>query len=573
MSLGGADYYVVKRSDYSGDPDGFSDHLVGSGDYVLIIDASKGLDITQCGAKAGGIVGTSEAIQKAVYKARDLNVRLTAPARKFKVDETIIIPEGTWLEGELHFFRGNNDATEFTTDKNVTILQLQNYSLGHKISNLRLTYTGPLADMSVPGFATQDGTVTTTSGMGSEFYNIYVKGFDVGFYIQGWVWQQYFFNCFSEKHKTSAFLVRETLSSQGGPQTSAALIHFDHCTALNGNIPTNGVGFDIRSGNVRMENPRFENNTIGVVVGSNEVEEDASFATVSLTNGYFEGNRNRDIQLKDGGNFIADYCQFFHQNSGVTTFSCISAIGEVGDGASCIIDKAVLKANSGNNISYLVVDEVGADIEIRDLTILDLQNEMDISPQFNGRYAPRLIGMSKHGFDVKRRSGKDYYIQALVHTDLDSFRPTLNLDSITYELNKAQYYTMYAANSKHLRKFIPGIDAGQGYWFYIDSDARDVYYNNTAEVNNKTFDPRLTGGVLAVNFGTGGYTITVTDSLMEIGDKFTVTDAKTSGAGSGAQATVNFESGPSFTVASADSATFKKIKQVGAEQSTKIIRV
>ncbi|AUS02998.1 parallel beta-helix repeat protein [Vibrio phage 2.275.O._10N.286.54.E11] len=517
------------------------------------------------GAIGDGTTDDTEALKAAIAEAARVNKRVFLPTGAYYITETLILPEQCWIEGELHFFRTNGSASEIVVDTDIVAIQLQDYTLGHRLDNLVIRYEGEVGTSTKPAVINQSLELNnnTTASMGAHFENVYTRRFYTGFHIKAWSWQIRLINCWSEQHFRNGFYIQ-------GDFTSAALVQFLHCSAITGDISNNAIGFLVEGGNVILDNCRIENNAYGLRVGyDGTIASDSTGANVTINNGYFEGNRQRDMECRYGSSITADYCQFLHQNSGHTTNCILFSTGDTSNGGSIIIQRMLVKSNNGNSLSYLMINEDNSHIWVNDCEILDLENTMQVSPYFNGRYGPRYIGFREHDFEIKGLGlNWQYEYARLQHTNGTGWTPQFVCDGGTFPATGGERYIQYDAADE----LMVG-DVATGNWYYRNYQKRPIEYNSTPNLAGDTYSMHDRAGVIAIRF-TGNpstATITLDETTMVTGDIFFVTDGFKDGYGdSSTTITINVD-GKSYVNNPLETTFFKKVQLIGGSTASRVI--
>lgn len=550
-------------------PINFDDTLITADGSTTARDLSERFaqvkNVKDYGAVGDGVADDTEALKRAIEAARVGGNRVFLPTGAYYITETLVLPAQCWLEGELHFFRTNGDSSEIVVDTDIVAIQLQDYTLGHRLENLVIRYEGAVGSSTKPAVINQslDTVDNNTASMGAHFENIYTRRFHTGFQIKAWSWQIRLINCWSEQHYRHGFYVQ-------GDATSAALVQFLHCSAITGDISNNSIGYLVEGGNVILDNCRIENNAYGLRVGySGTVAPDSTGANVTINNGYFEGNRQRDMECRYGSSIVADYVQCLHQNTGHTTSCILFSTGDAANGGSIIIQRLLIKSNNGNLLSYLMINEDNSHIWVNDCEILDLENAMQVSPYFSGRYGPAYIGFREHDFEIKGLGlNWQYEYTRLHHTNTTGWTPEFECDGGTFPATGGERYLQYDS----VDELMVG-DITTGEWYYKSFIKRPVEYNSTPNLDGDTYSMLGRVGVVAIRF-TGNpstATITIDESTMEDGEVFFVADGLRDGFGDlSATITINID-GRTYTNNPLETTFFKKVQLIGGSSSTRVV--
>lgn len=166
------------------------------------------------------------------------------------------------------------------------------------------------------------GTSASDPGGGSNqalkirLEDLEVSGFDICYGHFGWSWEVTYNRCFADYPRTYGFHI-------GG---DATIVTMNDCSVLQAGFARGTAGangnadsYRIEGAQVYLHSPRAENS------------QDTGFAIsgaakVTIDSIYCEGNRLNDIALAGdfSGELVINGGRMIHDNSGVTTFACIS---------------------------------------------------------------------------------------------------------------------------------------------------------------------------------------------------------------------------------------------------------
>ena len=266
------------------------------------------------------------------------------------------------------------------------------FKLGQEVDGIILetTATGIPTSPAIEFNATNE---VTTAGIGARIKNTVAKGRWLqglrigGTTSVGWSWEVNIDNFQSEGHYRAGIEI-------GGFSANVSIIN---SKALLGELAAGAVAVRVKSGNVRIDNFRSENNTwtLDLVGGHTE-----------FSNLYSEGNRNGDIR-SSGGSCTGGFMQAAHTNSGVTTEAVLKVVNGVSTIPVIKVDKIALSVANGNVLNYLDLLESNCYCEADFIwgSGVDTSgvNFSNISPEFNSRYAANRLGFPQYGFELRRR--------------------------------------------------------------------------------------------------------------------------------------------------------------------------
>lgn len=266
------------------------------------------------------------------------------------------------------------------------------FKLGQEVDSIILetTATGIPTRPAIEFNATNE---VTTAGIGARIKNTVSKGrWLQGLRIGGtagvgWSWEVNIDNFQSEGHYSAGIEI-------GGFSANVSIIN---SKALLGDIAAGAVAIRVKSGNVRIDNFRSENNTwtLDLVGGHTE-----------FNNLYSEGNRNGDIR-SSGGSCAGGFMQAAHTNVGVTTEAVLKVVSGVSTIPVVKVDKIALSVANGNVLTYLDLLESKCYCEADFIwgSGVDTSgvNFSNISAEFNSRYAANRLGFPQYGFELRRR--------------------------------------------------------------------------------------------------------------------------------------------------------------------------